>query len=48
MANVVLFDPKQRPEYALAKQEASALTKSLAGGGGFPGKRISIKGGVFR
>jgi len=48
MANVVLFDPKQRPEYALAKQEASSLTKGLAGGGGFSGKRISIKGGVFR
>jgi len=47
MSNVVLFENKARPEYALVKQEASALTKSLAGGGGF-GKRISIKGGVFR
>lgn len=45
---VALFTPQSRPEYALAKQEVSALTKSLQGGGGFSGKRISIKGGVFR
>ena len=46
---VAVFDPKaQRPSYALVKQDASSITKALAGGGGFPGKRISIKGGVFR
>jgi hypothetical protein len=45
---VQLFQAQSRPEYALAKQEASALTKSLQGGGGYPGKRISIKAGVFR
>lgn len=38
----------KRPEYALVKQEASAITKALVGGSGFSGKRISIKGGVFR
>lgn len=49
MANeVTLFTPSARPDYALAKQEVSSLTKSLQGGGGFSGKRISIKGGVFR
>lgn len=49
MANeVTLFTPQARPEYALAKQEVSSLTKSLQGSGGFAGKRISIKGGVFR
>jgi hypothetical protein len=43
-----MFTPQSRPDYAVAKQEVSALTKSLQGGGGFTGKRISIKGGVFR
>ena len=38
----------KRPEYALVKQEASSLTKSLTGGSGYQGKRLSIKGGVFR
>lgn len=46
-SNVVLFDQNQRPSYALQKAEPSSLTKALAGGGAF-GKRISIKGGVFR
>jgi hypothetical protein len=49
MANdIALFTPQSRPEYALAKQEPSALTKSLQGGSGYAGKRISIKAGVFR
>jgi len=49
MSNVVLFEKEAaRPSYAMAKQEASALTKSLSGGGGYPGKKLSIKGGVFR
>jgi hypothetical protein len=50
MANAVAvaFNPAaERPSYAVAKQEASSLTKSLAGSG-YPGKRISIKGCAFR
>jgi len=48
MSNIVMFDAKQRPAYAMVKQEASDLTDSLAGGSaGFP-KKVSIKGGVFR
>ncbi len=50
MANdVAVFNPTASlPAYA-KNHELSALTKALAGGsgGGF-GKRISIKGGVFR
>ena len=47
MSNVVAFNPGQVPAYA-KKGELSALAKTLAGGGGQSGKRISIKGGVFR
>jgi len=47
MSNVVAFNPSQVPAYA-NKGELSVLAKSLAGGGGQSGKRISIKGGVFR
>lgn len=46
--DVSVFTPQARPEYALTKKAPSALTKSLQGGGGFSGKRISIKAGVFR
>ena len=44
--NVVQFNPAQLPSFA-KKGEVSAMAKALAGGGGF-GKRLSIKGGVFR
>ena len=47
MSNVVAFNPAQVPAFAKTG-ELSALAKSLAGGGGQAGKRISIKGGVFR
>jgi hypothetical protein len=43
---VALFDPKAAVPAFARKAEISALAKSLAGGAG--GKRISIKGGVFR
>lgn len=45
MSNVAIFNPNQAPAFA-RKGELSELAKSLAGGVG--GKRISIKGGVFR
>lgn len=47
MSNVVAFNPAQVPDFA-KKGELSALAKTLAGGSGQSGKRISIKGGVFR
>jgi hypothetical protein len=48
MSNVVAFNPAQVPDFA-KKGELSTLAKTLAGGGGGQyGKRISIKGGVFR
>jgi hypothetical protein len=48
MSNVVAFNPSQVPAFA-KKGELSAVAKALAGGGGGQtGKRISIKGGVFR
>jgi len=49
MSNVVTFNPAQVPAFAKTS-DLSALAKSLAGGGGSgqSGKRISIKGGVFR
>lgn len=47
MSNVVAFNPAQVPAFA-KKGELSAIAKSLAGGGGQVGKRVSIKGGVFR
>ena len=50
MSNVALFNPAQAPAFAKNRGELSALAKSLAGGAGGNsfGKRISIKGGVFR
>ena len=48
MSNIALFSGSAVPAFA-KKGELSALAKSLAGGaGGGGGKRISIKGGVFR
>lgn len=47
MSNVALFSSSNVPAFA-KRQELSALAKSLAGGGAGGGKRVSIKGGVFR
>ena len=48
MSNVALFNPAQLPAFARSG-ELSDIAKALAGGGGAGGgKRISIKGGVFR
>jgi len=46
MANIVAFNPTQVPAFVQAGGN-SALSQALAGSGSF-GKRISIKGGVFR
>ncbi len=46
MSNVALFNPGQLPSFA-KKGELSDTAKALMGGGS-TGKRISIKGGVFR
>jgi hypothetical protein len=47
MSNVAVFNPAQLPAFA-RKGELSAVAKALAGGTAQTGKRISIKGGVFR
>jgi hypothetical protein len=48
MSNVALFNPSNVPAFARAAG-LSDVAKALAGnGGGSGGKRISIKGGVFR
>jgi hypothetical protein len=47
MSNVALFNPAQVPAFA-RKAEMSDIAKALAGGGAANGKRVSIKGGVFR
>jgi hypothetical protein len=47
MSNVALFNPAQLPSFARTG-ELSDIAKALAGGGAAGGKRISIKGGVFR
>ena len=47
MSNVALFNPSQLPAFA-RKGELSEIAKALAGNTGGGGKRISIKGGVFR
>jgi len=45
---VAVFNPSANlPAYAKGR-ELSPLTKALAGGGAQTGKRISVKGGVFR
>jgi len=49
MANeVVAFNPTALPAFARNRTELSDTAKALAGSGGFSGKRLSIKGGVFR
>jgi hypothetical protein len=48
MSNVALFNPGQVPAFAKNREGLSDMAKALAGGGGGSGKRISIKGGVFR
>jgi hypothetical protein len=47
MSNIALFSGGNLPAFA-QNRELSDTAKSLAGGGGGSGKRISIKGGVFR
>jgi hypothetical protein len=47
MSNVALFGGSNLPAFA-KNAELSDMAKALAGGGGNSGKRISIKGGVFR
>lgn len=48
MSNVALFNPGQLPAFARSA-ELSDIAKALTGGGAVAtGKRISIKGGVFR
>ena len=49
MSNVVAFNPNKAPAFAKNRGELSDVAKALIGGGaGGGGKRISIKGGVFR
>ena len=48
MSNVAVFNPSQVPAFAKKRGQLSAVAKALAGGVGGGGKRISIKGGVFR
>lgn len=48
MSNVALFNPGAVPAFAKQRGELSAMAKALAGGAGGGGKRVSIKGGVFR
>lgn len=48
MSNVTVFNPSQVPAFARNRGELSPMAKALAGGAGGGGKRISIKGGVFR
>ena len=47
MSNVAIFNPGHVPAFA-KKGMISAAAQALAGGAGQSGKRISIKGGVFR
>lgn len=48
MSEVAVFNPSAVPAFVKARGELSAVAKALAGGSGGGGKRISIKGGVFR
>lgn len=49
MSNVAIFNPAANVPAFLKRGEMSAIAKALAGGGGgMSGKRISVKGGVFR
>ena len=47
MSNIAVFNAGQVPAH-IAKRGISAVAKALAGGSAQTGKRISIKGGVFR
>jgi hypothetical protein len=47
MSNITVFNPGQLPAFA-KNGELSATAKALAGSSGASGKRISIRGGVFR
>lgn len=47
MSNIMTFNPAQVPAFA-RNNELSDTAKALTGGGVGGGKRISIKGGVFR
>lgn len=47
-SNVVVFNPQSAVPAFAKGRELSALTKALAGGSNQSGKRISVKGGVFR
>lgn len=48
MSNIVEFNPSSAPSF-VKRGELSAVARALVGGGGAGGgKRISIKGGVFR
>lgn len=49
MGSVALFDPSQTPAFAKNRGPLSHIAKALTGGNvGGGGKRISIKGGMFR
>lgn len=48
MNDIVKFDPTNPPAFARNRSGLSDLAKSLMGGGGMTGKRISTSGGVFR
>lgn len=48
MGSVALFDPAQTPAFAKNRGALSHIAKALTGGNVGGGKRISIKGGVFR
>lgn len=47
MSNIQVFNPKANVPAFAKKAELSAMAKALAGGGG-QGKRLSVRGGVFR
>ena len=47
MSNIQVFNPKANVPAFARKAELSAMAKALTGGGG-QGKRLSVKGGVFR
>lgn len=47
MSNIVEFNPSSAPSF-VKRGELSAVAKALVGGNMGGGKRISIKGGVFR
>jgi hypothetical protein len=47
MSNIIEFNASSVPSF-VKRGELSAVAKALAGNSGGGGKRISIKGGVFR